>query len=88
MRYTDKSKTERDAIRQQQLGSEANDILQESQGQIATDYLLATTPDEQTVDVYRESSSGNFLKWPESIHLNKTKIVIHHTADDNSAILT
>jgi hypothetical protein len=58
------------------------------EGQMATDFLLETTPNEQTVDEYRESSSGNFLKWPESIHKNKSKIIIHHTADDYTSLLT
>jgi hypothetical protein len=55
---------------------------------MATDYLLETTPNEQKVDEYRESSSGNFLKRPESIHKNKSKIIIHHTADDDTILLT
>ncbi|MEI7919515.1 MAG: hypothetical protein WCH65_04910 [bacterium] len=50
--------------------------------------MLSVTPDEQVVDEYRESSSGKYLKWPESIHKNKTKIIIHHTASDYSSILT
>lgn len=99
-RYTTTSKTERDAIRQQQKDAELNQLMetdtdkffdiqtQEYQGQMATDYLIETTPTEQTVDEYRESSSGNYLKWPESIHKNKSKIIIHHTADDNTALLT
>ena len=61
---------------------------QEYEGQMATDFLLETTPDEQVVDEYRESSSGNYLKRPESIHKNKSKIIIHHTADDNTILLT
>ncbi|EKD24860.1 MAG: N-acetylmuramoyl-L-alanine amidase family 2 [uncultured bacterium (gcode 4)] len=89
LRYTDKSKTERDALRQQQKDTESNSLVQnESQGQIATDYLIATTPSEQLVDQYRESFGDNFLKWPESIHFHKTKIIIHHTADDNTALMT
>ena len=55
---------------------------------MATDFLLEKTPNEQTVDEYRESSSGNFLKWPEGIHKNKSKIIIHHTADDNTVLFT
>jgi len=55
---------------------------------MATDFLLTKTPDEQVVNEYRESSSGHFLKRPESIHTNKSKIIIHHTADDNTALLT
>jgi len=55
---------------------------------MATEYLLEKTPTEQIVDEYRESESGNFFKWPESIHKAKSKIIIHHTADDNTALLT
>jgi len=88
-RYSPTSKTERDAINQQQTDNEAGQLTETVyQGQMATDYLLETTPDEQVVNEYRESSSGNFLKWPESIHTNKSKIIIHHTADDYSALLT
>lgn len=89
-RYATESKTERDAQRQQQLDNEGAGQLTETvyQGQMATEFLLEKTPTEQIVDEYRESESGNFLKWPESIHKAKSKIIIHHTADDNSALLT
>lgn len=87
-RYSSQSKTERDALREQE--TDENEQLSQAayQGQVATNYLLEVTPTEQTLDEYRESSNGNFLKWPEGIHLNKTKIIIHHTADDSSALLT
>ncbi|MCX6824708.1 MAG: N-acetylmuramoyl-L-alanine amidase [candidate division SR1 bacterium] len=89
LRYATQSKSQRDAIRQLQLDNESSQLSQPVyQGQMATDFLLQTTPDEQVVDEYRELSNGNFLKWPESIHKNKSKIVIHHTADDNSVLLT
>jgi Cu/Zn superoxide dismutase len=61
---------------------------QEYQGQMATDFLITTTPTEQVVDQYRESFNDNFLKWPESIHINKSKIIIHHTADDYTSLIT
>lgn len=99
-RYTTTSKTERDTVRQQQKDAEMNQLMEsdsdkffdlqkeEYKGQVATDYLIEKTPSEQIVDEYRESSNGNFLKWPESIHYNKNKIIIHHTADDFSSLLT
>ncbi|MFA6256425.1 MAG: N-acetylmuramoyl-L-alanine amidase [Candidatus Absconditabacterales bacterium] len=99
-RYATKSKTDRDAINQQKKDAELNQLMETDtekffdtqrqvyEGQMATDFLLETTPNEQTVDEYRESSSGNFLKWPESIHKNKSKIIIHHTADDYTSLLT
>lgn len=58
------------------------------EGQMATDYLITNTPTEQVVDEYRETSNGNYLKWPESIHNKKTKIIIHHTAGDYTELLT
>lgn len=89
LRYSDKPKSERDALRQQERDNETNAITQtESQGQIATDFLLTTTPNEQIVNDYLESANGFFLKWPESFHIYKSKIIIHHTADDYSAYLT
>ena len=88
-RYSTLSKTERDALRQQETDTESSQLTQTAyQGQMATEFLLEKTPNEQKVDEYRESSSGNFLKWPESIHKGKSKIIIHHTADDNTALLT
>jgi len=87
-RYSTTSKTERDALREQET-EETEQLSQAAyQWQVATNYLLEITPTEQTLDEYRESSNGNFLKWPEGIHINKTKIIIHHTADDGSALLT
>lgn len=89
LRYSDKPKSERDALRQQERDNEGTAGNQtESQGKIATDFLLATTPDEQIVNDYLESSNGYYLKRPESFHTYKSKILIHHTADDYSAYLT
>lgn len=86
-RYSPTSKTERDILRQEQTdGEQLSQAIY--QWQIATEYLLEKTPNEQLVNEYREESNGNFLKWPESIHFNKTKIIIHHTADDSSSLLT
>ncbi len=99
-RYSTTSKTERDAVRAEKKEAELDKLMetdtdkffdiqkQEYQGQMATDYLIETTPNEQIVDEYRESSSGNYLKWPESIHKKKNKIIIHHTADDYTSVLT
>ena len=54
----------------------------------ATEYLISRTPEEQITHEYRETSNGNYLKWPESIHNTKNKIIIHHTAMDYTEILT
>jgi len=65
------------------------DTLQQTyELQLANDYLTTQFPTEQSVDEIRESANGHFLKRPETIHNNKTKIVIHHTAEDYSALLT
>jgi len=88
-RYSTQSKTERDALRQQQVDTETEQLTETVyQWQMATDFLIQKFPTEQVVNEYRESSNGNFLKWPESIHFNKSKIIIHHTADDNNIFLT
>jgi hypothetical protein len=54
----------------------------------ATEYLIERTPTEQTVEKYSEMSNGHYLKWPESIHEDKNKIIIHHTAGDYTDLLT
>lgn len=99
-RYASTSKTDRDALRAEQQDAQMQQLLDTDvdaylskqkalyQSQMATDFLIETTPNEQTVDEYRESSNGNYLKWPESIHKNKSKIIIHHTADDYTSLLT
>jgi hypothetical protein len=58
------------------------------EAETATEYLIDITPQEQTVEEYREMSDGNYLKWPESIHKNKNKIIIHHTAIDYEKLFT
>jgi len=99
-RYSTTSKTQRDAIRKEQKEAQMNQLLetdvstylskqrQEYESTTATEYLIEKTPKEQIVHEYRETSNGNYLKWPEAIHNNKSKIIIHHTAMDYTNILT
>jgi hypothetical protein len=55
---------------------------------MANDYLITNYASEQNIDEVRYEYLGNYLRWPEGIHLNKTKIIVHHTAGDYSALLT
>lgn len=99
-RYSTQSKSDRDAIRAEQKEAEMNQLLetdtdrylylqrQSYEASTATEYLIERTPTEQTVEEYREESNGNYLKWPESIHEDKSKIIIHHTAGDYTDLLT
>ncbi len=88
-RYSKITEAERTAAIQQENEADAPQSVETpTQGQIATDFLLATTPNEQTVEEYHKLYSGNYLKWPESIHKGKSKIIIHHTADDYTPLLT
>jgi len=104
LRYSNLSKTERDKISQKQqdaqlellresdgegTSSQLWDVLQQRYMlQIANDFLVTSYPDEQKVDAVHEQYNGKYLKWAEGIHLNKTKIIIHHTAEDYTALLT
>jgi hypothetical protein len=63
-------------------------LQQRYQLQLANEYLTTMYPTEQSTDEIREIVNGKFLKWPESIHNNKTKIIIHHTAEDYTPLLT
>jgi len=56
--------------------------------QMANDYLVSKYTSEQTVDEVRYEYLGNYLKRPESIHTNKAKIIIHHTAGDYTSLFT
>ncbi|MEI7563816.1 MAG: hypothetical protein WCJ39_09670 [bacterium] len=97
-------KSKRDQIEQQQKAAELQMLENSDQDtsqsklwstlqqtyelQLANDYLVSTFPTEQSVDDVRESFNGNYLKRPESIHNNKVKIIIHHTAEDYTPLLT
>jgi len=99
-RYSTMSKTQRDKIRAEQREAEMNQLLetdvdkyidrqrQSYEAATATEYLIARTPSEQVTHEYREMSNGNYLKWPEAIHNDKNKIIIHHTAMDYEKLLT
>jgi hypothetical protein len=100
LRYSTQSKTDRDAIRAEQKEIQMNQLFetdmdrylylqrQTYEATTATEYLIERTSAEQTVEEYHQESNGNYLKWPESIHEDKNKIIIHHTAGDYSDLLT
>lgn len=60
----------------------------EYQTEVANNYLISNYPDEATVDSYNQYFSGNRLKWTESVKNKKTKLIVHHTAENSSWILT
>jgi hypothetical protein len=47
------------------------------------EYLIAKYPSEHKIDATKYEDNGNYLKWPQSYHFVKTKIVIHHTASND-----
>jgi len=55
---------------------------------MANQYLIDNFADEYSFDEIREYYNGNELRTPEYINNNKTKIIIHHSAADNSKIKT
>jgi len=56
----------------------------EYQTEVANNYLISNYPDEATVDSYNQYFSGNRLKWTESVKNKKTKLIVHHTAENSS----
>lgn len=48
------------------------------------DYLQTNFPDEQKIDSVVYQAGTNYLKWPQSYHYEKNKIIIHHTAGDTT----
>lgn len=46
------------------------------------EYLTTKFEDEFKIDKVVESNNGNKLRWPQSYKSNKTRIVVHHTAND------
>lgn len=49
------------------------------------DYLQTNFSDEQTVNKVVYQIWKNYLKWPQSYHYEKNKIIVHHTAWDTSS---
>jgi hypothetical protein len=65
-----------------------NVLQQRYESLMANDFLVTNYSGEQSTDASYDSYSGHYLKWPVTIHNNKIKIVIHHTADDYTALLS
>lgn len=55
---------------------------------MATNYLVSDYASEQTIDEIRYEYLGNYLRRPESVHNNKVKVIVHHTAGDYTSLLT
>lgn len=49
------------------------------------DYLQSNFPEEQKVNDVVYQLGKNYLKWPQSYHYEKNKIIVHHTAGDTSS---
>lgn len=60
----------------------------EYQIEVANNYLVSNYPSESTADKYNQYYSGKRLKWTESIKNTKNKLIVHHTAENSSWILT
>ncbi|HKL43815.1 MAG TPA: N-acetylmuramoyl-L-alanine amidase [Candidatus Absconditabacterales bacterium] len=54
--------------------------------QMANDYLKQHYFDEIDLDWTNRDYNGDELRWPEYHKNNKTKIIVHHTASDNSIL--
>lgn len=98
IRYSDMSKTDRDNINAIKSEEEMNKLKetdyskylsikeQEYKSQMANDYLRSNYWNEIDLDWTKYESDGNYLRWPEYIKNNKTKIIVHHTASDNTIL--
>jgi len=94
------SKTERDRLNSQNREKFMEELRQSNptryreireqqyQSQMANDYLKNNFSTEIDLDRVKYQSNGNNLFWPEYIKNNKTKIIIHHTASDNTFLFT
>ncbi len=81
------SKSEEDMKRLEETDIDAflDKQKQEYITEMRNDYLVSNYPSEQTVDNQVFTYNNNFLRWPQSYHYNKTKVIVHHTAGDTSA---
>jgi len=87
-RLANKNQQELDELQQSNVGAYLDRKRVDYENTMATDYLISSYASEQTINEVRYEYLGNYLKRPESIHLNKTKIIIHHTAGDYASLLT
>lgn len=83
-----KNQQELDELQQSNTNAYLDRKRVEYENTMATDYLVSNYAKEQTIDEVRYEYLGNYLKRPESIHRNKNKIIVHHTAGDYSPLLT
>lgn len=92
------SKTERSKVNAEKNEQKMNELREtdaekywsikekEYQEQMANDYLKSNYYSEIDLDWTKYESNGNYLFWPEYIKNNKTKIIVHHTASDNTIL--
>lgn len=52
------------------------------------EYLDKKYSDEQSIDRKITTYNDYLLRWTEYFKTNKTKLIIHHTAEDSTALLT
>lgn len=98
LRYSSMSKTERSKVNAEKNEQKMNELREtdaekywsikekEYQEQMANDYLKSNYYSEIDLDWTKYESNGNYLFWPEYIKNNKTKIIVHHTASDNTIL--
>lgn len=98
IRYTNMSKADRNQISATKEEQKMNELRetdykkylsikeQEYQSQMANDYLRSNYGGEIDLDWTKYEDNWNYLRWPEYIKNNKTKIIIHHTASDNTML--
>ncbi len=99
LRYTEKSYQERKARLQTKNQAELDSLAETDldsffakkrasyETSMANDYLITEYASEQNIDEIRYEYLGNYLRWPESIHKDKMKIIVHHTASDYKELL-
>ena len=98
LRYSNMSKVDRDKINAAKNEEKMNELRetdsdkyratkeQEYKNQMANDYLKSKYSSEIDLDRVKYDSNWKYLRWPEYIKNNKTKIIVHHTASDNTIL--
>jgi len=81
-----KSKTEEEMKRLEETNMDEFFSKQKAEYEQAmrNDYLQSNFPDEQKINDVVYQVGKNYLKWPQSYHNEKNKIIVHHTAGDTS----
>jgi|GEM_PF-948237 len=62
--------------------------LEAEKSRISREHALANFPSDILLDMVVDTENGNKLRWKQEYVFNKTKILVHHTVNDMSKLMS